>query len=96
MVAIPGVVSKAIEHLNFQVRKLSESLQRDSFLRRRTVSDISVSTTAVDVSHGLSYEPEGYVVIRKSANVVVYDTAITNRKITLVASGTATISILVW
>ena len=93
---IPGILQKTIEQLQFQVRRLGESLQRDPFLRRRVITDISVGTSAVDVSHGLSYTPEGYVVIRNSANAVVYDTAITNQKITLVASASAVITIMIW
>lgn len=96
MVNIPGIIDKGIEQLQFQVRRTSEFLQRDNFLRRRRIDGIAVSGTAVNVRHALGYEPEGYSIIRKSANVNVWDTAITNEQITLVASGAATISIIVW
>jgi len=96
MVEVPGILDKAITQLQFQVRRLSEFLQRDNFLRRRLITGISVSTTPAAIRHGLKYEPEGYVVIRKSAAVTIHDTAITNEQITLVSSGDAEISIIVW
>jgi len=96
MVVVPGILDKTIEQLQFQTRRLSDFLQRDNFLRRRLIDDIDVGTTAVAVRHGLKYQPEGYLVIRRSAGETVYDTAITNEQITLVATGSATISIIVW
>lgn len=96
MVGTPGVITRTVESLQFQVRKLAEYLQRDSFFGRRTIRNISVSTTAVQVSHALGYEPSGYIVIRKNANVTVYNGAINRDTITLQASGSAVIDILVW
>jgi hypothetical protein len=96
MVGTPAVVQKTIDQLQFQVRKLSDYLQRDNWFRRRLLTGISVSTSAVTVSHRLGYVPEGYLVVRSSAGVTVYDTALTSESLTLVASGTATISLIVW
>lgn len=96
MVATPGITTRTIESLQFQARRLAEFLQRDSWLRRKTIEGISVSTTATQVSHGLGYKPEGYLVISKSANVTVYNGPITKETITLQASGNAVVSIIVW
>ena len=93
---LPGIIDKTLELLPFQVRQFIEALQRDNFLRRRLIQDIAVSTAAVSVRHGLGYVPEGYIVVRKNANVTVYNGTIDKNQISITASGSATISILVW
>jgi len=96
MVEIPGIVEKTMGQLSFQVRRLSEYFQRDNWFRRRVIEDISVSTTAVSLSHRLGYQPEGFLVTKNNANVTVYNGTIDDKTITLQASGNATISIIVW
>ena len=96
MVAIPAIVQRSIDQLQFQVRRLSDSLQRDNWFRRRRIDNIVVSATPTSVRHALGYEPEGFVVIRKNANVTVYNGTIDASQIVLTASGSATISIVVW
>ena len=96
MVAIPAIVKRSIDEVQFQVRKVSDFLQRDNFLRRRRIDGVSLGTSATSVRHALGYEPEGYIIIRKSASAIIYDTAINSEEITLIASASCTVSILVW
>lgn len=61
--------------------------------------DVAVSTSAVNVPHGLGRRWNGYIVTRRSASVGVYDGSGTSepmREINLVATGSATVDLWVF
>lgn len=92
----PGYADKAQNQAQFQTRRVVEFLQREPFLRRQTIEDISVSTTPKEVRHALGYVPQAYLVVRSNAAISVYDAGLTNEVITLVGSGTGVVSIMLW
>lgn len=64
------------------------------------IEDVSLTTSASNVAHGLGRPVIGYIVIKKSANAVVYDNESTNTKkdqfIILRASANVTVSLWVF
>lgn len=64
------------------------------------LKNISVTTGANSIAHGLQRKLQGYIVVLNSANVTFYDTQATNQMpdiyLVLHASGAATISLYVF
>lgn len=60
------------------------------------VEDIAVSTTAVDVNHGLGREPVGYIMTKASAHVTIFDTTSAQPKVHLTITGSASATISLW
>ena len=60
--------------------------------------NIALTTSDTRVAHNLGYAPKGYIVVKSSADEVVYDGATAApdpaRSINLRASGTVTVSLL--
>jgi hypothetical protein len=57
---------------------------------------VTLSTSAKSVNHTLGRKALGYWIVKRSANAVVYDTAIDDQTLTLVASGSVTVSLWVF
>ena len=64
----------------------------------RILEDISVSTTATDIDHGLGRPVLGYFIIKSNAQVTIFDTTSTTPNVTvkITASATATINLYVF
>jgi len=78
--------------------KLLEFIQDKPILDGRLIRNIDVSTTTINVNHGLGRRYQGFIVVRASANTTVFDedTNFRGRILALQASNVATISIWVF
>lgn len=65
-------------------------------IRGKIVSNVSLSAGQAIINHSLGYIPNGYIILKLSANVTVWESASADRKnIYLTASGSATATVLV-
>lgn len=94
---------KKIGITDFDTRKLQENtaeyiaqLTSNPLLSGRIIEGIDVSTTAVDIAHGLGREPLGYFIVKASAQVTVFDSTSTTPKVTLKLTGSATATINIY
>lgn len=60
------------------------------------LDDIELSTGSNVIDHKLGRALRGYIVVRKSANVTIFDTQVTKTVLKLTSSGAATISLWVY
>lgn len=60
------------------------------------IEDIEITSSGVTVAHALQRVPIGWIPVRVSADVRLWDTGVDETSLTLDASGTATISIWVF
>jgi len=70
-------------------------LDKVSLLNNVLLKNVSVNTSAT-INHGLGREPVGYIVVRKSANAQIWDTAITADSLTINSSAAITITLYVF
>jgi hypothetical protein len=84
--------------LQNNIGDFAQQLVRVPFLDGNLIEDVSLSTTATEVAHGLGREPVGYFIVKANAAVDVYDTTSTTPKVTikLTASTTATCNIWIF
>ena len=82
--------------LQSSVIDFSSQLTRVPFLDGNLIEGVSVSTTALEVSHGLGRTPVGYFIVKASAGVTVFDSATTTPKATIKLTGSATSTINIW
>ena len=84
--------------LQSNLSEFTKQLTRVPFLDGNLIQDVSVSTTAKEVPHGLGREPIGYFVVKADSSVNVFDTTSTTPKVTikLTASASATVSLWVF
>lgn len=90
---------KAAANLESAMVACWESIVKNPLLQNlNIVKNVSISTSDTTVSHGLGKAITGWVVVRKNANIVVYESSTTNSaptaSIILKASGSGTISVL--
>jgi hypothetical protein len=57
---------------------------------------VDVATQETVINHGLGREARGYIVVRKSAAVDIYDAALSRFSVNLVASAPVTISLWIF
>lgn len=66
----------------------------------RLIQNVTLTTGANIINHGLSRKLQGYLVVLKSANESIYDTQTTNpmpaKTLQLVASGAVTVTLYVF
>ncbi len=81
-------------------RALAELIRKDSLnilSSTRLIDNISISSSSdTVVNHGLSREPIGYIIVKKSAICDIYHKSLSNLTMVIRGSTTATISILVF
>lgn len=84
--------------LQGNIQEFFKQLTSNPLLDGNLIEDVAVSTTAVEVNHGLGREPVGYITVKADANVTIYDTTSTTPKVTLklTASATATVSLYIF
>lgn len=67
----------------------------------RLIEDIELSTTALNINHGLDNEVRGWIVVKKNANADVYEatsasTDLPKKQLKLIATAAVTISLWVF
>ena len=94
---------KRIGITDFDTRKLQENtaeylnqITGNPILAGRLLKDVSVSTTAAEIAHGLDREPLGYLIVKADVQVTVFDTASITPKVTIKLTGSATATINLW
>ena len=93
--SIPALASRAIEQLQFQLKKLSEVLQRDNFFKRQLIENVPVTSTPVKIKHSLGYKPRVFVIADGGARTINVS-EMTAETITISSSVTSTVSFLIW
>jgi hypothetical protein len=77
-----------------------QSLTKIPILEANLVANVSVSTTATGVEHGLNRQPLGFIVVDRTSNTQVWRSATPSaapeKLLMLEASATTTISILIF
>lgn len=70
----------------------------DNFLQQTTSVTFSAANTDTTVPHSLGFLPNGYIVVGRSANMVIYDgaTANTTTNLYLRSSATGSASIIIF
>lgn len=74
----------------------ADQFRQVSLVDGRLVENFEITTSGVSVEHKLGREPKGWIVVRKTADVRVWETDKSSTNLDLDASGTATISIWVF
>lgn len=94
---------KTIKMTEYETTQLQQSvidftsqLTRVPFLAGNLVEGVLLSTTALEVSHGLGRIPVGYFIVKASAGVTVFDSASTTPKATIKLTGSATSTVNLW
>ena len=92
--------TNALTQLQNNVAGFTSQLVNNPILSGKLLTDIEVINGVTSISHGLGRAPQGYFVVRSTAQVSVWDVAAnqTTPKATLElsASATATISIYIF
>lgn len=60
------------------------------------LKDVALTTSSKAVVHKLSRNPQGYLITKRNAGIVVYSSDINNKTITLTATGTVTVDIWIY
>lgn len=96
-------VKSAVAEVDLAVARVQEaardSLQRvidGGLLKGRLVQNVTIGTSATQVSHGLGRKPVGWFVVDNTVSCDLYRTAWDDRTITLTSSASVTISIWVF
>lgn len=92
-ITLPAVDDVATERALGVLKDAIERLPVDSYVDLQVT--LAVGTPSA-VDHGLGREPTGYHVIRRSANAVVWDTAVTKYHLTLNASANVSLTVRVF
>lgn len=82
--------------LQNQVEQVLNPVLKLPLLDYVQINGIAITTAGVDISHVLGRQPLGWILVDIDASVTVWKTAWTDRLLSLDASGTATISIIVF
>lgn len=79
-------------------REAVKGINESIFFDGRLIEDVDLTTTAVDVEHGLGRTVRGFIIVNKDANADVWRTDSSNESkfIKLDASGTVTVSLWVF
>ena len=76
--------------------EFSRQLTRVPLLGGNLIKDVSVSTTAIELAHGLGREPVGYIVIKSSAGVTLFDSTSLTPKVTIKLTASASATCNIW
>ena len=110
MIKLTSFPIKKLQKDNFKDQNLettqsnSESLWNDirnhPLLKGRLIENIEITTASLNVEHKLNRKPRGYIVVKKNANINIFDNALSDslakKFINLDASGSGTITIWVF
>tara|TARA_R110002126_G_scaffold172712_6_gene321516 strand:- start:2544 stop:2852 length:309 start_codon:yes stop_codon:yes gene_type:complete len=78
------------------VANFSSQLTRVPFLDGNLVEGVALTTSALEVPHGLGRTPLGYFIVKASAGVTVFDTDSTTPSVTIKLTGSATSTVSLW
>ena len=87
---------RELNRVQDQILAALNPVVRSTLLNYNEVKNIAITTAGLAIEHGLGRQPLGWVVTDIDANATVWKTAWDERFLTLDASGTANISILVY
>jgi len=93
--ALPNFDSSKVD---FRVGRLLDAVRAVSLLDGRLLENVALSTSAVDVQHGLGRTPAGYLVMTQNASGSVFETktARSSSSIRLTASASVTVDLWVF
>ena len=74
----------------------AQQLIGNPILDGNLLEDLAVTTTATDFSHGLGRKPLGYILVKASAGVTLFDTESTTPNVTLKLTASASSTISIW
>lgn len=89
-------VDRDLNRVQDQVFQALNPVLKNVLIDSVQINDIQITTSGVDIDHGLGRVPLGWFVVDSTASATVWRTAWTDRILSLDASGTATISIVVF
>lgn len=91
---------QALMQVQDSVSDSIQSLTKIPILESNLLKDVSVSSVAAGVEHGLNRQPLGFIVVDRTANVQVWRSATPSvapeKLLMLEASSAATISLLIF
>jgi hypothetical protein len=87
-----------MQALTIAVGDFTRQLEQNPLLDGRIIKDITISTAATNVSHGLNRQWIGWFVVSKASSASIYETTQVNTSqyLTLIASSSATVDIYVF
>lgn len=94
-ISIPRI-GNDVDRVSDAITPVLRFLIRGLLVESRLIEDVPLTTATKEVLHGLGRVPNGYFVVRSNAAATVRDTAMDATKITLAASATVTVSLLVF
>lgn len=86
------IADKVISHVIDELRSLLSTIVNERILWGNLVTiTFTAGATPVEIKHNLNRQPTGYIVVRRSANITVYDAAGAGLWVQASAAGSATL-----
>lgn len=91
----PNQLQRTINTIQQNVEDEFDSIENKGLLSNVIYDNVTINTSN-NLMHKLGRVPAGYLIIKKNANVNIWDAGITDTQLTLVSSGAVQVSVLVF
>lgn len=89
--------NREINQLQENVEQVTSPIISKQIVDGILIRDISLTTGSIDIiSHKLARKPVGYIIVKRSANSTIWDTAMNTSSMELNCSANVTVSIWVF
>jgi hypothetical protein len=85
-----------LSRLQFNIEKFTNQFSSNPFIKGVLLKEISLSTVEKGFEHGLSVVPQGFIVVDKNANAVVWKSNVDDVRIYFKSSASVTVNIWVF